>query len=440
MAKEMIVSVNGREKKIAILEDGKVTEFYIERGEENSGVVGNIYKGRVMRVLPGMQSAFVDIGLERDAFLYVSDFFDEEEEFERIVMEKSKKADMGAAEKAAAERLKQARLEREQAMEAAQERAEPIIAAEVGTIEDFIEELPQEMFDEISAEPEIKAPQTRDKQPRERQPRERFSRERNTGEKTGNRRGGDESREKDIQPIAAPVEEREEEESVLTPFVADDSNFERIIDDEEQPGDLFKEARIQERLTDQVRAVEFDFEPSTPSIEVGSLQINTDNGGFERIADDDEEPVSMAETVEPETDKRSNRRGGRGRGGKAKQAGSKAAPASVEEAATEEASPTEPPLAFASEPEPQSGENRRGSRGGRGAKKQAAGQATENTIETPEAAKKTRGGRGSGKNRGNKLSEVEMQNEDPKNQSEAAADDEASRDNQAVESDSSESR
>src|SRR6476620_12337250 len=84
MSKEMIVSVNGREKKIAILDNGKVTEFYIERGEENSGVVGNVYKGKVMRVLPGMQSAFVDIGLERDAFLYVSDFLDLEEEDEDI--------------------------------------------------------------------------------------------------------------------------------------------------------------------------------------------------------------------------------------------------------------------------------------------------------------------------------------------------------------------
>jgi hypothetical protein len=67
MSKELIVSVNGREKKIAIIENGKVTEFYIERGEDGQGIVGNIYKGRVMRVLPGMQSAFVDIGLERDA-------------------------------------------------------------------------------------------------------------------------------------------------------------------------------------------------------------------------------------------------------------------------------------------------------------------------------------------------------------------------------------
>src|SRR3970282_2570048 len=90
MAKELVVSINGREKRIAIIENEKVTEFYIERGEHNQGIVGNIYKGRVMRVLPGMQSAFVDIGLERDAFLYVSDFFDEEEEFERIVVDKKK--------------------------------------------------------------------------------------------------------------------------------------------------------------------------------------------------------------------------------------------------------------------------------------------------------------------------------------------------------------
>ncbi len=105
MAKELIVSVNGREKKIAIIENEKVTEFYIERGEGNQGIVGNIYKGRVMRVLPGMQSAFVDIGLERDAFLYVSDFFDEEEEFERIVIDKSKKGDVEDAQRVAAEQI-----------------------------------------------------------------------------------------------------------------------------------------------------------------------------------------------------------------------------------------------------------------------------------------------------------------------------------------------
>src|SRR5690349_6233912 len=125
MAKQLIVSVNGREKKIAIIEDDKVAEFYIERGEQHQGIVGNIYKGRVMRVLPGMQSAFVDIGLERDAFLYVSDFFDEEEEFERIVIDKSKKGTRDA-EHAAAQEVALNRVEREQQIEAAHERVEPL--------------------------------------------------------------------------------------------------------------------------------------------------------------------------------------------------------------------------------------------------------------------------------------------------------------------------
>src|SRR5258705_9836657 len=126
MAKELIVSVNGREKKIAIIENEKVTEFYIERGEGNQGIVGNIYKGRVMRVLPGMQSAFVDIGLERDAFLYVSDFFDEEEEFERIVIDKSQKSTVEDAQRVAAEEIAMARVERERHIEATHDRVEPL--------------------------------------------------------------------------------------------------------------------------------------------------------------------------------------------------------------------------------------------------------------------------------------------------------------------------
>src|SRR5574338_657465 len=129
MSKEMIISVNGREKKIAILDNGRVTEFYIERGEENSGIAGNIYKGRVQRVLPGMQSAFVSIGLERDAFLYVSDFFDEEEEIERIVMEKSKKTSPEEAKRQADEQIDRARVEREKQMESVQEIAEPLAEA-----------------------------------------------------------------------------------------------------------------------------------------------------------------------------------------------------------------------------------------------------------------------------------------------------------------------
>src|SRR5712691_8134918 len=83
MTKEMIISSNGHETMVAILEDDLVAEIFVER-ERQRGVAGNVYKGRVSKVLPGMQSSFIDIGLERDGFLYVADVIDTVEEFERL--------------------------------------------------------------------------------------------------------------------------------------------------------------------------------------------------------------------------------------------------------------------------------------------------------------------------------------------------------------------
>src|SRR4030095_7682313 len=83
MSKEMIISSSAHETRVAILEDDQVAEVFIER-EHQRGVVGNLYKGRVSKVLPGMQSAFVDLGLERDGFLYVSDVVATSEEFDRL--------------------------------------------------------------------------------------------------------------------------------------------------------------------------------------------------------------------------------------------------------------------------------------------------------------------------------------------------------------------
>jgi Rne/Rng family ribonuclease len=86
MSKEICVSSTPHETRLAILEDDQLTEVYYERENEYT-LAGSIYKGRVTRVLPGMQSAFVDLGLERDAFLYVTDFMEEQEDssdFERI--------------------------------------------------------------------------------------------------------------------------------------------------------------------------------------------------------------------------------------------------------------------------------------------------------------------------------------------------------------------
>lgn len=261
MSRELIVSVNGREKKIAIVENERVTEFYIERGEQNQGIVGNIYKGRVMRVLPGMQSAFVDVGLDRDAFLYVTDFFDEEAEFERIVVDKSKKGDVEAATRAATEHIELSRVQREQQVESTHERAEPMREVEAGTI--TVEEKPEE-------------------------PEE-------TGTRRRGRRGG-RGRGKSAKAESLPAtEERSiiptEAEPIETPFVVGGGSFERISDDEERAanGEMFKDARLQERIMDAVHAVEFDLE-DVPSAPVGSLltESMTDSGEFQRIADDEE--------------------------------------------------------------------------------------------------------------------------------------------------------
>jgi ribonuclease G len=74
MAKELIINATLPEVRIALLEEGRIQELLIERQSEK-GIVGNIYKGRVTRVLPGMQAAFVDVGLEKAAFLYVDDIY-----------------------------------------------------------------------------------------------------------------------------------------------------------------------------------------------------------------------------------------------------------------------------------------------------------------------------------------------------------------------------
>jgi len=83
MTKELFVSSTPHETKLGLVEDDQLAEIYLERENEYT-LAGSIYKGRVTRVLPGMQSAFVDIGLERDAFLYVSDFMELEEQDEDL--------------------------------------------------------------------------------------------------------------------------------------------------------------------------------------------------------------------------------------------------------------------------------------------------------------------------------------------------------------------
>src|SRR5688500_10905267 len=204
-----------------------------------------------------MQSAFVDIGLERDAFLYVSDFFDEEEEFERIVIDKSKKGAQ-EPEHAAAEEVAPNRVEREQQREATQERIEAE-QGEAGLTED--------------------APEATEGGRR----RSRRGRRRSRWDKT------------DDATAPAPLEPRFEIPD--TPFVAADPSIERIIDEEETAavnGEMFKDARLQERIFDQIHAVEFNIDDDFSSAEVGSL-LSSGFGSdtFERIDDgeSDGEPL-----------------------------------------------------------------------------------------------------------------------------------------------------
>src|SRR5919201_815477 len=86
MSKELVIGSSRHETKVAVLEDDQLVEVFFQRANEYS-LAGSIHKGRVTRVLPGMQSAFVDLGLERDTFLYVSDFLEEHDDIDRITGE-----------------------------------------------------------------------------------------------------------------------------------------------------------------------------------------------------------------------------------------------------------------------------------------------------------------------------------------------------------------
>jgi len=295
----MIISVNGREKKIAIVEDGQVSEFYIERDKDNSGVVGNIYKGRVQRVLPGMQSAFVDIGLERDAFLYVSDFFDEQEEIERIVLEKSKgKKSADEVERETTDELHKKRLRRDRKIDDRQEKAE--IVGEEDSDE-------KEESRSDSKKPAKKRGH-RGKRTEEKDDNKNNKPTRGKGKLTrGRKKKDDESSEsekkrrdnrdesskrekKESRERKKPTKRRENVLDISAIEFDDDSSFERIVDEDEGTGEILKDAMMQEAITDKVRSIEFNME-SVESAEVGSfIDAVTDAGsGFERIADEDEE-------------------------------------------------------------------------------------------------------------------------------------------------------
>jgi ribonuclease G len=324
MSKEMIISVNGREKKIAIVEDDVVTEFYVERGDENQGIVGNIYKGRVMKVLPGMQSAFVDIGLERDSFLYVSDFFDEEEEEEEIEEKRESGRQVQKQPRAPREGLRiAAPVEQEPEEEkdfelriAALRHIEEISAEpapeptpeeeemEAGMAEAEVVLSPRQRrqrrlryadkeakAEQTPAAAEIReteavAAETEDEYSGRRRRRPRRRRGADAAESMEGATGGDEER---------------------SPYViVHHEPLERVMDDDTAvvDGEMLKDALLQERITERIheeerRASLLEVEP-TPEVLVGSLRRSiASEAGFERISDDSEARINVESDVEP---------------------------------------------------------------------------------------------------------------------------------------------
>ncbi|MDR1676968.1 MAG: ribonuclease E/G, partial [Deltaproteobacteria bacterium] len=85
MASELLINYRPYETRIALMENSLLVEFQLERGAQGAGILGNIYLGNIIRVLPGLQAAFVDIGMDKAAFLYVDDVFDGEKEFSRLM-------------------------------------------------------------------------------------------------------------------------------------------------------------------------------------------------------------------------------------------------------------------------------------------------------------------------------------------------------------------
>lgn len=356
MAKELIISANVHEKKVAMLEDGIVTEFYVERRDENQGVVGNLYKGRVMKVLPGMQSAFVDIGLERDAFLYVSDFTEFMEEEEEIdfrevgedqrvpprIDDRARRPDprrpepVSAAKPAPAHaraREEEPPAERpvpiedavEQLAEIADESLIPpppseeeISESEQGVARPPVEAFsiervtddepyrseetaaskkPPQLAELEAAEPDAKPRRGRARKPVE--PRKKLTKAEEKPAKAPTRKAAPKAAPKRTRR-RDPNEEAERESA---------TQFQRVTDEDmrQEAGELLKDAIVQEKIIEQVHKAEYQtasFQPEPePEWRVGSLRsLAESDSGFQRVVDENAEAAARQNEARYEVD------------------------------------------------------------------------------------------------------------------------------------------
>jgi ribonuclease G len=346
MTKELIISANVHEKKVAMLEDGVVTEFYVERRDENQGVVGNLYKGRVMKVLPGMQSAFVDIGLERDAFLYVSDFTEFMEEEEEIdfrevgdeqrlpprVDDRSRRGERSrpgppapTARPAAGPGREEQPVERpvrfEDAVEQLAEIADESVIPAPPSEEDLQGEEPGEPQSALAESFPVE--RVTDDQPvtlpggiaageTAQQPSE--AEELETKPRRGRSRKAVEPKKKtakaEEKPAKSTTRRGPSKAGAKRSARRDDEpqpegtgpQFERVTDEDiaQDAGDLLKDAIVQERIFEQIHTAEFEtssFQPEPePEWRVGTLRSLDESGSsFQRVVDESAEAAAREE-------------------------------------------------------------------------------------------------------------------------------------------------
>lgn len=365
MAKELIISANVHEKRVAIVEDGVVTEFYVERRDENQGVVGNLYKGRVMKVLPGMQSAFVDIGLDRDAFLYVSDFTEFMEEEEEIdfrevageprvqprVDDRSRRGERprpeyppAARPSPAARREDEPVPERPLSIEDAveqlaeiavesvipppptdEELGEGAMAAEEASLVAPVERVIDDEADaqstvsaslEESASPEAEAKprRGRGRKPVETDPAKSRRRPAKADDKPPRTARG----KAPAKPAARRSRRSEAEDESTAAAKQDlDSQFERVTDEDiaQDAGDLLKDAMVQEKIVEQIHTAEYRTSnaPSEPEPEwrVGSLRSRSEGGSsFHRVVDENAEAAAREESAAQMRDRSTDEQAG----------------------------------------------------------------------------------------------------------------------------------
>ena len=134
MYKQLIVNVSDHETRVALLEDGTIVELHLDRGDD-SDVTGNIYKGKVLRVLPGMQAAFVDIGLNQAAFIYVDDVYNNDfKEYERMFQIENEEPDSEDENNLEPEMLKRRRnFQIEELISEGQEMLIQVVKSPIGT-------------------------------------------------------------------------------------------------------------------------------------------------------------------------------------------------------------------------------------------------------------------------------------------------------------------